>query len=373
MDPVKKKYTCFRMKQSNHKYIIFFVLFFTFSCRDKEKEQELQNHITTAENMYKNTKEKYDSLVIDYNKLSENSNIERKRLEAELSELNNRLSSQEEQLNLLRSQNIEEGQEGYVNSLVGERDRLASLLKQSEEKNATLAGTIANLEIQFNEKSKKYVEAVSNTLIQVYEDLLDITEQKSLVAKDLKRYNQGVKEINIASSIKTSLNIIRERLNNTKAFVENVKQNPDSLSSSVIEQFTKVSDRVATVDSDIIELESTIARMSEELNEANKAYLLIRTKDELKEIDVLERRGMLGFGKLQLNLKNLDLNQCTIVDKRGDLLVIPHLENQIPSILTSHPKFSFSLRNESSTVSILTIRNPKSFWSLASSLVISLD
>ncbi len=354
--------------------IIVIIFIFLLSCDDKEK-QEMANNLTLKENALRQLQESYNTKIEEYQSLSESSRNEKTQLENQATILNEKITSLEEEIKILRESSITPDNQEYVSSIIAEKDRLEGLLEEERLKSATLENTIASLEANFNKKSKKYVENVSAMLIKVYEDLIEIAEQKSIIARDLKKYNEGAKEINLISSIQKNMDIVKKKISDTKYFLENEQMQEDSL-GLLNTQITLAKDRITLFEQKTKEQDELILNLMSEINEANKGYVLIETDENLKNSNILIKKGLFGFRKHEVVLENVDIKRCDIVDKSGrtgDLIIIPHQVGRKPKIVSPHQSFAYTLRKQSETVDMLTIRNAKEFWRASNYLVVSLE
>ncbi len=117
------------------------------------------------------------------------------------------------------------------------------------------------------------------------------------------------------------------------------------------------------------ELTATNSKMDKDLN---KAWFMYGTYKELKDKDLIEKKGgVLGIGKKEVLSNAFYRNKAsfTEVDIR-DTKTIP-IQGKKPKLITFHPANSYQLQeNKDTEYANLNITNPEEFWSSSRYLVV---
>ena len=104
--------------------------------------------------------------------------------------------------------------------------------------------------------------------------------------------------------------------------------------------------------------------------ELNTAYYIIGTKRELKENNVISKKGgFLGIGQKGKLMENFNKDYFTKIDitKEKEILVFSKAK-----IITNHPSESYYTTGEKQIDSLI-IKSPNEFWSVSKFLVIIVD
>ena len=115
------------------------------------------------------------------------------------------------------------------------------------------------------------------------------------------------------------------------------------------------------------ENEAKAKTVAEQDKAINTAWFVFGTKKELKDQKILTDTGLFKKGKV---LKDGDVNKdyFTQVDIRTTKEI--KLYSKDADVLTTHPTGSYALEKDDKGQLVLTITNPKDFWSVSKYLVI---
>ena len=107
--------------------------------------------------------------------------------------------------------------------------------------------------------------------------------------------------------------------------------------------------------------------------EANRAYYVVGTYDELNEAGIVSKAGgFIGIGRRQGTNSEMPLDRFTQID-RTKVTTIP-INMRKALVVSKHPENSYELvmdENDTKMVSYLRILNPAKFWEQTRFLVIS--
>ena len=107
--------------------------------------------------------------------------------------------------------------------------------------------------------------------------------------------------------------------------------------------------------------------------EANRAYYVVGTYDELNEAGIVSKAGgFIGIGRRQGTNSEMPLDRFTQIDRTKVTTIPINLKKAM--VVSKHPENSYELvmdENDPKMVSYLRILNPAKFWELTRFLVIS--
>jgi len=258
-----------------------------------------------------------------------------------------------------------------VNQVQTENDSLQRLVIEKDSAIYAFLGTFNEIEMNLQEiKSKEGIISMSvsedgteksredkiNEEIQyIYDLMLENKQKVAQLEKQLKRANIKNSElqqtiINLQAKLQekdVEILQLREELKNMNIKVDELSYAIDTLKFE-----NQAKDEV-------------IKTQDENLN---TAYYLIGSSKELKEHQIIDKKG--GFiGSKKLN-KDFDKSFFTKVDIRN----VTSFDLNVPKIkiLTTHPSNSYKIIGEK-PVEKLEITNPDEFWSVSKYLVIIID
>jgi len=117
------------------------------------------------------------------------------------------------------------------------------------------------------------------------------------------------------------------------------------------------------------ELTATNSKMDKDLN---KAWFMYGTYKELKEKDLIEKKGgVLGIGKKEVLSNAFYRNKASFTEVDIRVTKTIPIQGKKPKLITFHPVNSYQLQENSGTeYTNLTITNPEEFWSSSRYLVV---
>ena len=243
------------------------------------------------------------------------------------------------------------------------------------------------------------INALFDVLNEI-EDNLSLISSKYSSVQEMKRGNVEA-NYNVRGEITTQMSTIEKMLAENKkkmatlnariskmgkentqlqAFVEKLQNRMNEQESQINEltgelQRHKVlvatlNQTVDTLTTSNKEKDATIARQTEE---ANKAYFIVGTYDELKDLGVVSKSGgFIGIGKRQSANVDMPTEHFTTIDRTKVTTITVGQRKAV--VISKHPADSYELvmdEQDPKTVAFLKILNPASFWRYTSYLVIS--
>lgn len=214
--------------------------------------------------------------------------------------------------------NVEDGKKANKEQIYKELDYLQNLIKEQKARISQLEENQKNSESAHAQKIQKIIKA--------YEQQL--AEKEARIAALEAQLNQ--KDLDIAS----------------------LSENISSLQSNVKEK-----EEIIDNQTEVIENQDALI---------NEAYVIVGTKKELQEMDILTSSGL--FKKAKLNIANISADKFDKVDVRY-FTEMP-ISGKKPKILSQMPANSYSLEKTGKDEYLLRILNPKEFWSISNFLII---
>lgn len=275
---------------------------------------------------------------------------------------------------LLASCNIKNSDE--YKTLKAEND---SLMQVSTKNNAELADAMSiinDVEENFNQirEAEKYLAIESSTKGEMN------TDTKSKVSDNFQMINDILKKN------KESIEALNKKLKNNSGQVAGLQKTIERLNAELVERakiITELQESLASRDKQIAEMTANIKELNvsvenlsdqvidqastikDQEKELNAAFYMFGTSKELKEAKVVSG-GFLSSPKILK--ESIDKSIFVQVDIR-DTKVIPVYAKKA-SVLSEHPKESYSLDKDANGQIVVNITDAKRFWSLTKYLVI---
>lgn len=207
------------------------------------------------------------------------------------------------------------------------------------------------------EEVKTRLEMLADIISRQREHISELTDRLS-GGQDSTRYKSLA---NMVIHLRTQLDAKESRIASLLTEISNKNRSIAVLTADVTRLKSEVSDITAQNSA----LAEAVVTQTEIINEG---YILIRTKEELKQMGILSKGGL--FKKSSFKPGQVKLSQCQKVDV-SQVTQIP-LPSGDAKILTPAPAGSFRLARSADKSSVLTIIDSNAFWSLSNVLVISL-
>ncbi len=243
------------------------------------------------------------------------------------------------------------------------------------------------------------IDALFEVLNDIETNLSDISTRYSNV-RSLKQNNPEVNK-QVKGEITDQLAVIESMLSQNKDKIASLSAKINSMGK----ENTKLQEFIETLNTRITEQESQINDLMNELNvskatikqlsqnvsdltqsnkekedyiayqtsEANKAYYIVGTFKELKEMGIVSKSGgFVGIGKTQSTSNDMDVSKFQMIDRTKVTNITINQRNA--KIISNHPAGSYELvpdANDSKVTATLNITNVKDFWQNTKYLVVS--
>ena len=236
---------------------------------------------------------------------------------------------------------------------IAERDSLMVMLNEVDS-------TFAQLESEYVALQKvnhKNPEANTRRLTDRVNSLRDAIKQLNgrisnldNQNKDLQAYITRLEERSAAQEAQIA-ELITE-LENNKMVIKGLNKNVDELTASNQEKDQLI---------------------SKQISDANRAWFIVGTYDELKEAGIVNKSGgFIGIGRKQGVVANMNTDQFTEIDRTKVTTITINLKK--PVLITQHPEGSYEFvadEENKKVTAYLRILNPGQFWHYSPYLVIS--
>lgn len=217
---------------------------------------------------------------------------------------------------------------------------------------------IISVTAQNVEDSRTREEKINEDINTIYQLMLENKEKVANLENQLKRAH--IKNNDLQKTITT----LQEKLAEKNA--EIVK-----LRGELLDMNLKIDELTYSLDTMKFENEVKTAIIKAQDESLNTAYYLFGTEKELKEMEILDKKGgFIGMGKGKTLNKDFNKEYFTTIDIRKTTSF--NLEAKKIRIITTHPTNSFQVYGEK-PVDSLVVSNPEEFWSVSKYLVIVLD
>lgn len=230
-------------------------------------------------------------------------------IESNLTEIAARYS----QVNNLKKQSPERNRGQITDQLAG----IESLLAKNKEKIASLNAKIASLG-QENTKLQEFIDQLNIRIEQQEQQINDLMGELAISKNTIQKLSEDVNELTASNQ----------------------------------------------------EKDEYIAYQTEE---ANKAYYIVGTYKELKEMGIVDKSGgFIGIGKKQSASDNMDVSKFNTIDRTKVTTI--SVNQRKAQLISKHPEGSYELvkdENDSKTIAYLVIKDVNAFWQFTKYLVIS--
>ncbi|MBO4307991.1 MAG: hypothetical protein J5848_06755 [Bacteroidales bacterium] len=199
-------------------------------------------------------------------------------------------------------------------------DQLAiieSMLATNKEKIAALNAKIANLGKE-NSKLQEFIEGLNNRVAEQEQQINDLMQELTISRATIRQLSANVSELTQANQEKDDY-------------------------------------------------------IAYQANEANKAYYIVGTYTELKNLGIVNKSGgFIGIGKRQNTNSNMDVSHFKTID-RTKVTTIAINQYKV-EVISKHPEGSYELvmdENDPKKVAYLVIKDVNAFWKYTDYLVVS--
>ena len=256
-------------------------------------------------------------------------------------------------------------------------DSLQSIVDAKDGEIDALFEVLNEIETNLSEISARYSKV--NTLKQGNPEMNShvkgqITDQLAVIDGMLTQNKQKIASLNskIASlgqensKLQEFVDNLNQRISDQETQISNL-MNELSVSKATIQ---KLSENVTDLTKANQEKEDYIAYQT---NEANKAYYIVGSFKDLKEMGIVNKSGgFIGIGKKQNTSADMDVSKFQTIDRTKVTTIA--IGQRKAQVISKHPEGSYELvydENDSKTVAYLTIKDVNAFWRFTDYLVVS--
>ena len=196
---------------------------------------------------------------------------------------------------------------------------------------------------------------------QIRNDIQFISQTMQHNRELIERLQKQAREGSVAAEqLKQTIQNLTSELNDRNKELEQLRA---ELSQKDV-RINELDQAVTTLNNDVEQLKTESQQKSNTISDQdrqlNTAWYVFGTKRELTENHILEKGKVLQ--------SNFNKNYFTKIDIRVDKEV--KLYSKSATMLTTHPKSSYTLQQDASKQYVLRINNPQLFWSTSKYLVI---
>ena len=275
------------------------------------------------------------------------------------------LENKEQQIALENAQDTIKANRAELIKAIADRDSLFSLINEISEdmdeikdyERILSTGNLNNESSSQKEKIRNDLQILKNTLQQRQQKLTEL--QKKL--KDSKATNTKLEKTieTLNAQIveqQKEIETLTIALTSAKGQIIKLESDKDSLNKTISS---------VTAEKELVE--GIAQEAISNVNELNKCFYAIGSKQELKKNKIIES----GFLKKTKVLQgDYDTQFFNIGDKRT--LNKINLHSKKAKVLTNHPSNSYQIVDRDG-VKVLEITNPNAFWNLTNYLVVQVD
>lgn len=268
-----------------------------------------------------------------------------------------------------------------------------------KEENTTLLAKIERLRtendslIRGNKHMITSIDSYQKTIFEIDQNLAVIDEE-GLMLKKLTPEGQEVIHKDIKESIKQHIFNISALLDNSRLKIISLDKNLNSLRKEAggkSEEILALDNKIQELSNLILMKEQEISDLEEALEDKidflrmvldiekertakvhgilNRAYYITGTSKDLKELGIIKKEGgFIGIG--QVKVLNATAPNSLFIEIKKDQTDLLDLQCKKATLITSHPKTSYSFQGDVDAISGLLIEDSQEFWRNSNYLVI---
>ncbi|MBQ7710818.1 MAG: hypothetical protein IJT39_03215 [Bacteroidales bacterium] len=270
-------------------------------------------------------------------------------------------SNNEEQM--LAAQRTQDSLQAIINDKDSEVNALFEMLNQIEDNLAAISAKYGNVQ----QLRQRGVEGNSNVRGEINDQLANIESLLAANKTKIAELNRKLKELGDKNNeLQDFVVRLEQRISEQEQQIASLTAELEQSKVIIRDLNQNVSDLTAANTAK----DQTIAQ---HIAEANKAYFIVGTYDELKEAGIVTKSGgFIGIGRRQSTVANMPLDRFVQIDRSKVTTVAVNMRNAV--VLSTHPESSYELvsdENDEKTTAYLRILNPTQFWQQTKYLVIS--
>lgn len=264
---------------------------------------------------------------------------------------------------LASAQRTADSLQEIIDSKDGEIDQLFDVLNEIEDNLAMISAKYSsvkelkrgNMEANYNVKGEitEQITNIESMLASNKQKIADLNAKIGKLGKENTQLQEFVAKLEerIASQENQIAELLAE-LENNKVVIKGLNDNVASLTQSNKEKDDVIAHQTA---------------------EANKAYFVVGSFKELKEMGIVNKTGgFIGLGKKQNTSADMQTEHFTVIDRTKVTTIT--INKKKAQVISKHPASSYELvpdESDNSVVAYLKVLNPSQFWKYTDFLVVS--
>ncbi len=253
--------------------------------------------------------------------------------------------------------------QSVVDSKDAEIDGLFSMLNEIEDNLSMINSKYSNVQ----EMRRNNTEGSYNHKKEITDQMASIDAILTENKKKLAQLNSRVSQLNSKNAdLQAYITRLEERsaaqeqqisellteLENNKVVIKGLNKNVSELTASNQQKDAYIAQRIA---------------------EANRAYFIVGTYNELKQAGIVTKSGgFIGIGRKQGTVADMNTEGFTEIDRTKVTTISINKKKAV--VISQHPENSYELvadEEESGVTAYLRILNPTQFWKYTDYLVVS--
>lgn len=256
-------------------------------------------------------------------------------------------------------------------------DSLQAIIDAKDDEIDALFEVLNEIETSLGEISSRYSKV--NTLKQGNPEMSSqvkgqITDQLAEIDEMLALNKQRM------ASLNSKIADLGKENGKLQEFIENLNLRIESQEQQISELMNELSASKTTIkrlSEDVNDLTQANKEKDDyiayQTNEANKAYYIVGTYKELKELGIVNTSGgFIGIGKKQNTTTNMDISKFQTIDRTKVTTIA--INQRKAEVVSKHPEGSYELvkdSKDSKNIAYLVIKDVNSFWRYTDYLVVS--
>ncbi len=234
-------------------------------------------------------------------------------------------------------------------------------LKTIKEKENIITSTVAT-DAELEQSSK---DQINEDIVLIYELLLKNRQTLSTMKQQLAAKN--AKNSEMEKTLATLIAHMEEK----NQEIAQLKEVLAGKNIDIENLNAEIAGLSAELDSLVVMNKSKQTVIEEKISELNTAYYVYGTSKELREQQVITKKGgFIGIGRMEKLLENFNKEYFSKIDITKTTSI--EIFSKKAKIVTTHPANSYKFTGDK-TVETLEITNPEEFWSVSKYLVIVVD
>ena len=264
-----------------------------------------------------------------------------------------------------------------LDAAIKKNDSLSLILQNKDSELDSLFATLNEIEENLAAVNSRY-NSVQELRRANIEGQPNVKSQITAQIKDIENLMAANKQK--IASLQAKINTDTKEGTRLQELVSRQEERIAAQESQIAQLLTELENnkvRIKKLNQDVSDLTASNEQkeqyIKQQTAEANRAYYVVGTYDELNEAGIVSKAGgFIGIGRRQGTNSEMPLDRFTQID-RTKVTTIP-INMKKALVVSKHPENSYELvmdENDTKMVSYLRILNPAKFWEQTRFLVIS--